>query len=188
MSNQTFGEEMVDEEAVTAEPAKSKYVTTHHEDDGPSLLDELADVAAQAITSRVKLEIDPRLRPGGWILEFDAVIEAHEVRRWQRAATNNGKTKAENADTVLANGLELLDKNVGIWKGERQVFDADGDPLTLTSTEWLTKVMKQRPDRPDTMDALKKFIGDAQILTMGSALLKFAGYTDEMVPVDPTQG
>jgi hypothetical protein len=153
--------------------------------DSLSLLDELAQIADKEIERKIKLEVDPTIRAGGWVLEFNAVIEAKEIQDYQRAATKNGKLKPENADNLKANALPLLQKNTGIFKGTKQVFDNDGDPVTLTSFEFL-KLLGEKEGNPDSVRALKKFLGDAQIFTMGQALLRAAGYGDEMIPVDPT--
>ena len=187
MADVTYGEELAEDEVLEAPQAKGKYVLpAEDEAHSNSLLDELAEVAAKEFTNTCRLEVNPELRPGGWVLEFDATLDAADIRRYQRAATNNGKKKAEDADSVKANAMALLEKNTGIFKGDTRVNDSDGDPLLLTSAEWLTKVAKQRESSFDTIAALKKFLGDAQVISMGAALMRKAGYGDEMTPLDPT--
>jgi hypothetical protein len=184
----TFGEEMA-EDTIDVRPS-GKYIAPALADEpsGPSLLDELVEVVQTEVDNKIKLAVDEHVRPGGWVFEFEAVLSMAEIKKYQKRATYNNRVKPEDADHIIANGLPLCDKNIGIYKGNQQVFDEDGDPLTLTSTTWLEKVCKQTPRNYDSLAGLKLFVGDAQILKMGVALLKAAGYGAEMEPLDPTYG
>lgn len=171
------------------EAPRQKYVDVSRETDGPdtSLLDELAEVAEKELSRIVVFPVDEAIRPGGWRLQFDAVIMEREIKKYTAAGGGNGKDPSK-VDNTKATAYSLVDKNTGIFKGHQQVFDSDGDPLTLRSVEWLEKIGKQNQRNYDAIKVIIQFLGDAQVIKMGSALLAAAGYNEQMEPVDPTLG
>lgn len=185
----TYGE--LDDDVTTA-PAKkvrgAKTVT--EETPSLSLFDQLAEVADEEIAVTAKFAVDPNRRPGNWILEFSADIDARELKAW--AARAGGAKDLQKADQVKAAAFCLLDKSIGIYQRDAKeidhpVEDSEGEILTLTSEDWLFKAMKQSPKSPNAVAALVKFLGDAAILHMSQALSRKAGYGEDVDNVaDPT--
>lgn len=122
-------------------------------------------------------------RPG-FFMKFNAVIAGHEVQRYQRAAQGK-KKRPEDADMIRGNVVMFAEKCVGIMHGKNVLTDPDGDDLTFTSEAFVDLF----GGAEGTVEAsLKKFLGDAQIIKLGSSLLREAGYDDDMQPIDPTNG
>lgn len=151
----------------------------------PSLLDEFREAATAEISNIVYFPIEHR--KGDWVAQFDAVIGQPDIKKYRRQAMGK-KTKAEDMDTLIANGMALIEKNTGLYKGgtnvQNRVLDADGDPLTFRSDEFLDLY----PDCGNAVECLARFLGDAQLTTMGEALFRAAGYGKDLEPVDPTNG
>jgi len=151
---------------------------------GNSLLDELREASRAELDNIIHLPVKQR---EGWNLRFNAVISRADINRYQRAGQGKAK-KAENADAVKTNAMPILEKCTGIFKGGRgedqQVHDAEGRPLRLNSNDFLA--MQGEPK--DAIKALQKFMGDAGVITMGAALLEQAGWTEDLEPLDPTDG
>jgi hypothetical protein len=150
---------------------------------GLSLFDELLGLADEVVSNPVSFKVTSR--PGGWVLDFNAVIGEHEIKRYRNSSMGK-KKRAEDADMVLGNALPMIDKCTGIYKIEngekKQVLDNDGDPLLLNSTEFVTAF-----GRGGTAHAaVAKFLGDAETVNIGGALLKAAGWGEDLEPLDPT--
>jgi hypothetical protein len=149
---------------------------------GLSLFDELLGLADEVVSNPVSFKVTSR--PGGWVLDFNAVIGEHEIKRYRNASMGK-KKRPEDADMVLGNALPMIDKCTGIFKVvdgvKKQVLDNDGDPLLLNSTEFVTAF-----GRGGTAHAaVAKFLGDAETVTIGGALLKAAGWGEDLEPLDP---
>jgi hypothetical protein len=149
---------------------------------GESLFDELLGLADEVVSNPVSFKVTSR--PGGWVLDFNAVIAEHEIKRYRNASIGK-KKRPEDADMVLGNTLPMIDKCTGIFKVvdgvKKQVLDNDGDPLLLNSTEFVTAF-----GRGGTAHAaVAKFLGDAETVTIGGALLKAAGWGEDLEPLDP---
>ena len=151
---------------------------------GDSLLDDLLGLANDAVSNVVTFPVT--YRPGGWILEFDAVIAEHEIKRYRKASMGN-KKRPEDADMSVGNAMALSEKNTAIYKtvdGRRvKVLDTEGDPLLLRSTEFLSAFGKNAPSHV----AVRKFLGDAETNALGQAVLKEAGWGEDLEPLDPTE-
>ncbi len=154
-----------------------------------SLLDEFVEDAQREIHREVTFPI--RRGKIQMFARFIAVVELDEIKRYKRAAMGNRSPKKatpDDMDMLVANGMVLIEKNIGIYRGGTdeadQVFTTEKEPLTFRSQEFLDIY----PDRLHAVDALKKFLGDAQLTTMGEALYEAAGYGEDLAPVDPTDG
>jgi hypothetical protein len=147
----------------------------------PSLFDELLSLANEEVSNPVSFPVTSRK---GYVLDFNAVIGEHEIKRYRNASMGK-KKRPEDADMVLGNALPMIDKCTGIFKVvdgvKKQVLDNDGDPLLLNSTEFVTAF-----GRGGTAHAaVAKFLGDAETVTIGGALLKAAGWGEDLEPLDP---
>jgi hypothetical protein len=189
MTEQTFGGYAEDDLATLPTDAD---LGRHQAADGAapaaelSLLDELEAELAQEIDARVRFPVS--LRPG-WVLEYEAVLSAPQIKRFNDTA--KGKGKAENADARVSNGMALIETCVAIYK-EREgelvkLTDEDGRDLTLRSTRWL-KMFGEPSVNPSAVRALCKFMGDAGVITTGAAVLREAGWAEDLTPLDPTHG
>lgn len=153
-----------------------------------SLFDELKQEAAAEFRN---LTLLPSRRRPGWVLEFDAQLTAPQVRRFNAAA--KGKRKDGESDARISNAMVLIETNTRILKdtdGEgtlREVLAPSGGPLVLTSIEFL-EMMGQDMRKPDTIAAVNEFLSDAGCVTMGAAVLKAAGWSEDLTPLDPTDG
>lgn len=153
---------------------------------GDSLLDELLGLANDEVTNIVSFPVQSR--PGGFIVEFDAVIAEHEIKRYRKASLGTKKRRdPEDADMSVGNAMVLIEKNTGIYKtvdGKRkQVLDSEGEPFLLGSTEFLAAFGKNSPAHV----AVRKFLGDAETNAIGQAVLKEAGWGEDLEPLDPTE-
>lgn len=153
---------------------------------GLSLLDELeAELNAQTDNMR---RFPVPSRPG-WVLEFNAIIGSPQIKRYNDTA--KGKGKAENADARISNGMALIEANTGILRergGELvRLTDESGNDLKLNSTRWL-QMLKEPQTNPNAVRALCKFMEDSGVITMGAALLREAGWAEDLTPLDPTDG
>lgn len=153
---------------------------------GDSLLDELLGLAKDEVSNIVTFPV--AFRPGGWILEFDAVIAEHEIKRYRKASLGEKKRRnPEDADMSVGNAMVLVEKNTGIYKtvdGKRvKVLDTDNEPLLLGSNEFLSAFGKGA----NAHVAVRKFLGDAETNALGQAVLKEAGWGEDLEPLDPTE-
>lgn len=151
-----------------------------------SLLDELEAELAEEQDAKTRFPVSKR---PGWVLEFEAVLGAPQIKRFNDTA--KGKGKAENADARVSNGMALIETNTGIFKeidGELvKLTDEKGNDLRLNSTRWL-KMLGEPTTNPSAVRALCSFMGDAGVITMGAALLREAGWAEDLTPLDPTNG
>ncbi|WNO25838.1 tail assembly chaperone [Arthrobacter phage Altadena] len=188
MTEQTFGGYASDPIAPRISTASLDELAGPSPAEGPglSLLDELEAELAAETENVVRFPVSMR---EGWVLEFNAVIGSPQIKRYNDTA--KGKGKAENADARISNGMALIEANTGIFKerdGELvKLTDPEGRDLKLNSTRWL-QMMKEPIPGADTIRALCRFLGDAGVITMGSALLRAAGWAEDLTPLDPTNG
>jgi hypothetical protein len=143
-----------------------------------SLLDELAEEAQKSIETFVTYAVDRR---PGWSLRFSTLLEIEDVKRYQRQAQGK-KKRIEDSDPIIQNGMPLVERNVAILKDGVEVLDADGDNLTLGSSEF-----RDMMGEPVAVQALLKFVGDGALLSMGGSLFREAGYGEDLEPLDPTE-
>jgi hypothetical protein len=153
---------------------------------GDSLLDELLGLARTEVSNIQSYPVN--FRPGGWVLEFDAVIAEHEIKRYRKASLGTKKRRdPEDADMSVGNAMVLIEKNTAIYKvidGKRKkVLDSDDNPLLLNSDEFLNAFGKGA----NAHVAVRKFLGDAETNALGQAVLKEAGWGEDLEPLDPTE-
>jgi hypothetical protein len=151
---------------------------------GDSLLDGLLGLAKDEISNVVQFPV--KTRPGGFVLEFDAVIGEPAMKRYRKAA-QGGRKKVEDSDMTVGNAMAMLETNTGIYQviggKQKQIMDSDGDPLLLNSDEFLGAF----GPRQLAHVAVRKFLGDAETNTIGGAVLKAAGWGEDLEPLDPTE-
>lgn len=153
---------------------------------GGSLFDAFKEAAEADIDNVVFFEIENRPN-GPWYAKYNAVIGQEQIRRYRKSALGK-KTRVEDADQLIANGMAVIETNIGIYRGgttaAHQVLDAERDPLTFKSNDFLNIY----PDAGSAVEALARFMGEAQLMTTGEAIYKAAGYGKDLEPVDPTEG
>lgn len=150
---------------------------------GDSLLDSLLSLADDEITNVVYFPVTSR--KGGFVLGFDAVIGEPAMKRYRKAA-QGAKKKIEDAETTVGNAMAMIETNTGIYKVvdgvRKQIFGTDGAPLLLNSDQFLNTY----GPRQNAHAAVRKFLGDAETNTIGGAVLKAAGWGEDLEPLDPT--
>jgi hypothetical protein len=151
-----------------------------------SALDQLLGLANTELSNVVAFPVTSR--PGDFILEFDAIVSEPDIKRY-RAASLGGKKRrnAEDADMSVGNAMVMVEKCVGIYQvvgGKRKkIADRDGDDLLLSSEAFLSSFGKGA----NAHVAVRKFLGDAETNTIGAAVLKAAGWGEDLEPLDPTE-
>ena len=153
---------------------------------GNSLLDGLLGLAKTEISNVVSFPVTSR--PGGFILEFDAVIGEPAMKRFRNASLGAKKNrKPEDADMSIGNAMAMLETNTAIYQVvdgvRKQITDSEGEPLLLNSTEFVNAF----GPRQLVHVAVRKFLGDAETNTIGGAVLKAAGWGEDLEPLDPTE-
>jgi hypothetical protein len=155
----------------------------HAADGGESLFDELLGLADEEVHNFQKFPV--KFRKGGYVLEFDCIIGEPEIKRY-RAASMGKRKKLEDADRSVGSAMILIEKNTGIYKqidGElKKVLTPEGDELLLGHEKFLSAFGKGQL----AQFAVRKFLGDAETNTIGDAVLKAAGWTEDLEPLDPT--
>jgi hypothetical protein len=150
---------------------------------GDSLLDGLLGLAQTEISNPVSFPVTSR--PGGFVLGFNAVIGEPAMKRYRKAA-QGAKKKVEDADMTVGNAMAMIETNTGIYQVvdgvRKQIMDTSGDPLLLNSDEFLNAF----GPRQNAHVAVRKFLGDAETNTIGAAVLKAAGWGEDLEPLDPT--
>ena len=150
---------------------------------GDSLLDDLLGMADEEISNVVFFPVTSR--KGGFVLGFDAVIGEPAMKRYRKAA-QGARKRVEDAETTIGNAMAMIETNIGIYKvvdGDRkQIMDAEGEPLLLNSEAFLNTY----GPRQNAHAAVRKFLGDAETNTIGGAVLKAAGWGEDLEPLDPT--
>lgn len=169
--------------AANADDAIVDPMTVTADDD--NLLDAFLADADGEIYGEVTFPISRRGKQP-LFARFVSVVDYDDIKRYRKAARGTSK-KDDEMDMTIANGMVLIEKNIGLFRGgtdpEHQVM-AKGEPLTFGSRAFRTTY----PDAPHAVAALRKFLGDAQLTTMGESLYKAAGYGADLEPVDPTDG
>lgn len=151
----------------------------------PSLLDEFLTAAAADLEKVETFEIADR--KGDWSASFNCIITETEIKRYEAKALGKKKDRKDMSQRTLA-AYVLAEKNLGLHKGtgpdRKPVEDAEGDPLTFQSDEF-----REAMDHPnDGFAAILDFLGDAQAITMSSAILREGGWSADLKPLDPTNG
>lgn len=176
---------------VAAAPSADEYEKYEHRaepaETGASLWDELEAEAGKDLNKYVTYE--NVLRPG-WYMRFLAVIDGHELKRYERHTLGTGKKRnVDNADVIKGNSVMLADKCVAILKGgvtdEFIVIDPDDNEDMKFTSSGFVRAFADKQERT-VQSAIQKFIGDAQIVKIAGSLLAEAGYDEDAQPVDPT--
>lgn len=195
MSTRTTDVEEVDEslgfpesvEAFEAEGAAYTAQESRRSGGDYSLIDEFAEAASEDITNIILLPVTSR--KGDWVLEFDAVADEAELKRYNEGAAL-GKVrrgKDRKSSPALMYAMLIAEKNTAIYKGSgpdrEQLFDSDDDAMLLNSDEFLEMVGIPN----DVRAAIRKFLGDAGTNSIGAAILEAAGWAEDLTPLDPTE-
>ena len=188
----TFGTETPDistDDSLTIRPnnaAELGYAPAIAKSDpaGDSPFDQLLAQAKTVLTNLVYFPA--KFRPG-FVLEFDAVIDEAEMKRYRKAA-QGAKKKIEDSDMSVGNAMILGEKCTGIFQvdadGQRQrIVDNEGDPLLLNSEAFLNAFGPKQ----NAHVAVRKFLTDADTNTIGAAVLREAGWGEDLQPLDPTE-
>lgn len=169
------------EPIVQATPGTRRHASTEA---GVSLLDEFLDLANDEVTNIQQFPV--KFRKGGWVLEFNCIISENDIKRYRKASLN-GRKKLEDADRSVGSAMILIEKNTGIYKkidGElKQIVAKDGDPLLLSHSEFLNAF----GPKAQAHVAVRKFLDDAETNTLGDAVLREAGWSEDLEPLDPTE-
>jgi len=190
----TFGTEVPDisgtENDLTIRPKNAESLGMHAAAPaetttfGDSALDQLLGLAGAEISNKVKFPVTSR--PGGFVLEFDAVISEPDIKRYRSAAQGKRK-KAEDADMSVGNAMAIFEKNIAIYQDVdgklKKILDSDGDDLVVNSSTFVNAFGKGSVAHV----AVRKFLGDAETNTIGGAVLKAAGWGEDLEPLDPTE-
>lgn len=161
--------------------APAKHVV---EPTGDSALDQLLGLAKVELSNVVKFPVSSR--PGGFVLEFDAIVSEADIKRY-RNASKGKKKNVEDADMSVGNGMVIHEKNTAIYQevdGKlRKITTPDGEDLIINSTEFVSAFGRGA----NAHVAVRKFLGDAETNTIGAAVLKAAGWGEDLEPLDPTE-
>ncbi len=141
-----------------------------------SPLDRLKADARKTVERFVKYEVAGR---DGYALEFSTMVESDDVKRYQKNAQGRRKN-VNDSDPIIAAAQPLIERNTGIFLDGAAIEGSDGERLLLGDEEW-----REILEATDAIDAVKKFLGDGQTLSMGGSLYKEAGYGEDLSPVDP---
>jgi hypothetical protein len=188
----TFGTEtpdINDDASLTIMPANAASLGMHVAapatiETGDSALDQLLGLAKVDLSNVVSFPV--KSRPGGYVLEFDAIVSEPDIKRY-RAASIGKRKKADDADMSIGNAMVMVEKNTGIYTqvdGKlKKIVDREGDDLLLGSDMFLATFGKGA----NAHVAIRKFLGDAETNTIGAAVLKAAGWGEDLEPLDPTE-
>ncbi|MGV2855431.1 hypothetical protein ACNPON_17775 [Glutamicibacter sp. AGC13] len=186
--DEEYGFEVDEENGAAAEEVayQDQEETFDHSDD---LLGKFLDAASEVTDNIVSYPVTNR--PGDWSLEFNALVTEAEVKAYDKFARGNRSARRAGAkggefSNAKMSARLLAEKNTAIYKGtgkdRKQVFDQDGEPLLLNSDELL-----EATGHPDDVQAsIRAFLGDAGTSTMGGAVLREAGWAEDLTPLDPT--
>jgi len=190
-TNHDSGEEYgFEAEAASVNAEKEAFKLQEEEfDHSDDLLGEFLDSASKEIDNIVFFPVTNR--PGDWSLEFTAVVSESEIKRYDKGG-RNGKSRNAKGGDQFSNAKMcatlIAEKCIGIYKGigpdKKQVIDGEGDPLLLNSDEFLSSM--GHPN--DVLLAIRKFLSDAGTATMGGAILREAGWSEDLTPLDPSDG
>lgn len=183
----------VDEEFSMQEPdlvnsdRRDRRQIVHEESTDYDLLGEFLEAAKDETNKTARFPVPGR--KGDWVLEIDVVITESELKRYNDNAVI-GKPRPGKARKISqANMFAQLiaEKTVGIFNGKGkdapQVYDSSDEPLLLTSEEFLDTVGEPN----DVRAAVRKFLGDAGVGSMGAAVLLESGWSEDLTPLDPTE-
>lgn len=185
----TFGTELDRSEEDTIDPIDKQPAPKVDHEDELSPFDLLKAESNREIEKVVTFQHPDR---PAFFLRFNAVIDDREIKRYENHA-KGGKKKNADPDVTKGNCVMLAEKCVGLFtkskNGEKMIalLDEDEDAMLLNSDAFLELYADKQGALKGTVEsAVKKFLGTAVITKMSSALLREAGYEDDLTPVDPT--
>lgn len=162
----------------TAPPARTPRQT------GESLFDQLLGLADEVVTNVKRFPVTSR--KGGWVLEFDCIVSEADGKRYHKAALR-GRKKPEDADRSIGSAMVLFEKNTGIYKDVngtlKQVETPGGEPLVFDHPQFINTF----GPGAQAHVAVRKFLGDAETNVLGDAVLRAAGWSEDLEPLDPTE-
>ncbi|WP_020393379.1 hypothetical protein [Kribbella catacumbae] len=113
-----------------------------------------------------------------YAVTFSTDISEPELEKWRKLSKN--KKHEGGVDGIRLGCLVLANKCVGIYRDGRLLQDSDGDPLRFAHQEFLELV-----GTPSAAEAVKTFYKlDASITSTGDAVLRAAGWGDQLDPLD----
>lgn len=127
-------------------------------------------------------------------LRFNAYISADEFKSFQRQASGAKNRKARRAgsdgsdiDQFKLFAAILQEKSEAIILNDDEVRDADGDPLTLRSDEFIQFVKDSDigQDVNTTAEAIEAFLTAGEMIKLGESIATEAGFGGEVEPVNP---
>lgn len=134
-----------------------------------SILDRVRADAKQSLSRLVTFEVPTR---PGYKVSFDVNIEKDDVERWTRNAQGK-KRRPEDMNTLQMAAQALLESNRHILLDDTVIGGRDGNDLVLGSREW---VEIYDDGGSSSLLALRAFMGDGVVQSLGLAVLKEAGY------------
>lgn len=186
-TDETIGMSLEEQSAAAeSEAYSSQEESFDHSDD---LLGEFLSAASEDIDNIVSYPVTSR--KGDWSLEFNAIVSEKEIKQYQKTANGGNRASRRGAKSGEFSNAQmcaslLADKNTGVYRGtgtdRKQVMDDEGGALKLNSVEFISAM--GHPN--DVLAAIREFLGDAGTATMGGAVLREAGWSEDLTPLDPT--
>lgn len=151
--------------------AREGVVNTGQPKSTGSVLDQLRAKFDRLDEQRTEV-FRTRLKNGSSLwLELVIDITEDEVQAFSRQAergNRESRRSGKSTSSVLLAAAVINAKNTRLWfedpaKGGAPVLDADGDPLTVHSREWL-EALSLPEDRP--LEGLRETLGDPGVLDL----------------------
>lgn len=159
----------LDDEIVAPEAPKATRKTAAKGAGKMSILDRVRADAAKSLSRIVTYEVTTR---PGYKVSFDVNIEKDDVERWTKNAQGK-KKRPEDMNTLQMAAQALIESNRHILLDGIPIEDSEDDDMTLGNDEW-TEIFGGE----GSILALRAFMGDGLVQSMGLAVLKEAGYGD----------
>jgi hypothetical protein len=114
-----------------------------------------------------------------YAISFRTDIDDKELESYRKRSKS--KAHADGVDGIRLGKLLIANTCTGIYRADRQMLDSEGDPLKFAHREFLDLV-----GATTASDAVKAFyVRDSSINSVGQAILRAAGWGDELDPLDP---
>ena len=142
-----------------------------------------------------KIRLNARNGAPVW-LELDLDISEDELKVYREKAKggnraarrNRGGQEQGDVSLALVTARILNDRNTRVWfddpaEGGKPLTDAEGDPLTVYSEEWLAITGSDDP-----VAGLRALFGDWTLIDGGEDYMELAGVGEGSEIVNPTSG
>lgn len=162
------------DEVETPAPKATRKRAAKASDEPPakmSLLDQIRKDAKRSLSRIVTYEVPTR---PGYKVAFDVNIEKDDVELWTRNAQGRNRS-ADKLNTLNLAAQVILESCHAILVGDQVVDDGDGGNMMLDSAEWVA-IYDDGGD--SAIVALRAFMGDGVVQSLGLAVLREAGYGD----------